>query len=509
MRKTGKIGLLTAGLIGIFIFGAGSALAEESGGTFTYLREAAVTSFDLHQEITENNAFAIDKVFEPLVTFEQDGMITDWLAASHTISEDGLVYTFVLQDGLKFSDGTDVTAEDVKFSIERHLEVGGPLPIEAGIVSVEAKDEKTVVITLEEAYTPFLSELANFSNSVIPKDFGGRTEEEFFQNPVGTGPFVVESWDPAGDLVFRRNEYYWQEGKPLIDELIYKVVEDDNQVLNQLLAGEADAVDGISYGNVATVENGADTDVLSTGGWEVEELFFNTLDEHFADVHVRRALAYAIDREALTQALTFGCAQTANTVLPRAIRYSTSETAQSLGGDIEAAKAELAQSAFPDGFETEILVPSGNNTRLQEAQIIQSAAEQLGIVINIHTEEVATFRDDFMNYNYSIMLNSAMADYPDADSIMAFQVDPEGFSKCYWTNYTNEEAVELMHQGQKEPDGDSRAEIYAKLQDLLAQEVPYIPLYETEILVGVRSNIEGLSLRPNGSARFEDVVIGE
>ena len=134
---------------------------EEStyGGTFTYARSDSTTSFDLHQEITENNAFAIDKVFESLVTFDNDGNIIDWLAEDHKISDDGLVYTFTLRDGLKFSDGTDVTAEDVKFSIERHLEVGGSLPIEADVKSVEAVDEKTVEITLGTATHHFFQSL--------------------------------------------------------------------------------------------------------------------------------------------------------------------------------------------------------------------------------------------------------------------------------------------------------------------------------------------------------------
>ena len=326
----------------VFSLGASTlALAGEestSGGTFTYARSDSTTSFDLHQEITENNAFAIDKVFESLVTFDNDGNIIDWLAEDHKISDDGLIYTFTLRDGLKFSDGTDVTAEDVKFSIERHLEVGGSLPIEADVKSVEAVDEKTVEITLGTAYTPFLSELANFSNGIIPKDFGGKTEEEFFKNPVGTGPFAVSEWDPSGDLTFVKNEYYWQEGKPYIDELVYKVVDDDNQALNQLLAGEIDGIEDLSLSNASNVDGNADTKTATSFSYNVEELFFNTLDEHFSDEHVRRALAMAIDRESLTKALTFGYAEIANTVLPRALLYQTNDTVNALSYDIDAAK---------------------------------------------------------------------------------------------------------------------------------------------------------------------------
>ena len=478
--------------------------AFASGDTFVYARAASVTSLNLYTEITENNAFAIDNIFEPLVLFDREGVVDDWLAASHTISEDGLVYTFVLRDGLKFSDGTDVTAEDAAFSLNRHLEEKGPLPLEADIASITAKDEKTLVITLNEAYTPFFSELANFSNGILPKDFGGKTEEEFFEAPVGTGPYALEKWDPAGDISFVRNEYYWQ-GTPAVERLVYKFVDDDNQAINQLKAGEVDAVESVAYANAAEIENGAETSVIVTGSWNVEEVFFNTLDEHFADVHVRRALAMALDREALTQALTFGYGEKADSVLPSSLRYSTSDTIKALGADVDAAREELALSAFPDGFETTISIASGNNTRLQEAQIIQAAGASIGIDIGINTQEIAAFREDFKSLNYSIMINTAVADFPDADSIFAFQVDPEGFSQCYWTNYKNDDAVELLKAGQVTPDGEARAGVYADLQQILADEVPYIPLYYIGKVTGIRSNVEGLTVLPNGSARFEKV----
>ncbi len=479
------------------------------GGTFVFIRPASTTSFDLHREITSNNAMAIDKVFESLVIFDQEGNISDWLAQSHTISDDGLVYTFVLRDGLKFSDGTDVTAEDVKFSLERHLEVGGSLPISADVASVEAQDDKTVVITLGTPFGPFLAELANFTNGIIPKNFGGKTEEEFFQNPVGTGPFAVESWDPAGDVNFVKNEYYWQEGKPYLDKLVYKIVDDQNQAMNQLIAGEVNGIESVPFGSVESLKQNEGTKIETSGSWQVEELFFNTLNEHFADVHVRRALALAIDREALTQALTFGYAETANSIVPSSLKFNHNDTVKALSGDVEAAKEELALSAYPDGFETTISIDSGDNTRMQEAQIIQAAAARIGITIQINAQEIAAFREDFRNYNFDMMINGATADYPDADSIFHFQVDPEGFSKCYWTNYENEEAVELMHAGQLASTDEERSAIYLELQQILADDVPYIPLYYPDVVIAVGSGVEDIQVLPNGSVRFENVRIAK
>ncbi|AIQ45992.1 peptide ABC transporter substrate-binding protein [Paenibacillus sp. FSL R7-0273] len=489
---------------------AGNSTSEPAaGGTFVYGRPAAVTSFDLHNQITSNNAFAIDKVFESLVAFNSEGEIVDWLAASHTISEDGLTYTFVLRDGLKFSDGNAVTAKDAVFSLERHLKVGGPLAIAAKVESVTAQDDKTLVIKLQEPYTPFISELSNFSNGVIPANFGGVTEEEFFKKPIGTGPFAIEAWDPAGDVTFVKNTNYWQEGKPAIDKLVYKLIEDDSQAINQLKAGEVNAVEALALQNAEELKNGADTAVVTNGSWVTEQLFFNTLDEHFKDVHVRRALALALDREGLTKALTFGYAQAANSLLPTTIPYNANDTIKALGYDVEAAKAELAKSAFPDGFSTKLLIASGNSTRAQEAQIIQAAGQAIGIKIEIESIELASFRERFFAYDFSAMLNSGQADSPEANSILAFQTDPEGFSKSYWTHYTNDEVTKLLYEGQKTADGDARAGIYTKLLQTLADEVPYIPLYYPDILIGARSSVEGLTVLPNGSVRFEDVRIGQ
>ncbi len=481
--------------------------AATAGGTFVYGRPASVTSLDLHNQITANNAFAIDKVFESLVSFNSEGEIVDWLAESHNISEDGLKYTFVLREGLKFSTGNEVTAEDAVFSLERHLKVGGPLAIAAKVSSVKATDNRTLEIVLQEPYTPFLSELSNFSNGIIPKDFGGVSEEEFFKSPVGTGPFVVEKWDPAGDLTFAKNPNYWQEGKPFIDKLVYKLIEDDSQAINQLKAGEVDGIESLALQNANEIKQGPATAVVTNGSWVTEQLFFNTLDKYFSDVHVRRALALAIDREGLTNALTFGYAQTANSLLPTAIPYNSNDTVKALDFDINAAKEELAKSAFPGGFDTKLLVASGNSARAQAAQIIQAAGKEIGINIEIESIELATFRERFFAYDFSAMLNSGQADAPEANSIIAFQTDPEGFSKSYWTHYTNDEVTKLLREGQKAQDGPGRAEIYAKLLQTLADEVPYIPLYYPDILKGVSSSVDGIVVLPNGSIRFEEVQI--
>lgn len=473
-----------------------------AGGTLTFGRVASVNDLDLNQQITANNAFAIDKIFEPLVAFDENGEIGPWLA-EYDESDDGLVYTFTLRDGLKFSNGDEVTPADVVFSLNRHLEVGGPLPLTAPIASIEETGEREVTITLESPYTPFLSELSGFSNGIFPADFGGVSEEEFFKHPIGTGPFAVEEWDPNGDLSFVKNEHYWQEGKPYLDGLVYKFIADDTQLRQQLAAGQVDAIDTVPAANAAEVDS-ADTVLSQTDGWSTEQIFFNTQREQFADPHVRRAIAHALDREGITSATTFGTAEVANSLLPPSITYSANDTVEALDFDVDAAKAELAKSAYPDGFKTTLLIASGNSQRAQIAQIVQEALAEINIDVEIEQLDIAVFRERFFAYDYDFMINSGQSDAPDPNGFITFQADPEGFSKSYWTHYTNDRVTELMHEGRTTAPGDERQAIYEEIQQILADEVPYIPLFFPANLKATTADVHGFTVLPNSSVRFEE-----
>ena len=489
---------------------AGSAEpVPTAGGTLTYGRLAPVDNLDLHTQITANNAFAIDKIFEPLVSFTESGEIVEWIAESHEISEDGKTYTFTLRDGVQFSDGTDVTPADVVFSLKRHIEVPGPLAFTAPVADVVAKGDNQVVITLDTPYTPFLSELANFAAGIAPADFGGKTEEEFFKAPVGTGPFVVSEWDPAGDLTFVKNEHYWQDGKPAIDSLVYKFIADDNQQLQQLTAGQLDAIEQVPAANAESVKSNAATALSQSDSWAIEQIFFNTKKPEFADRNVRRAIAQTLDLEGIAKATTFGTSHAATSLIPPTIEYSAADPGVALAYDVDAAKADLAASAYPEGFTAKLLIPSGNAQRSQIAQIVQESAAKIGITIEIDQVDIATFRERFKAFDYDMMINSGQSDAPDPNGLVTFQADPEGFSQSFWTSYTNDDVTKLMHEGRTTAEGPERQKIYEEIQQILADDAPYIPLYFASNLKGTTSKVNDFVVLPNGSVRFQDAWLSE
>lgn len=477
------------------------------GGTLTLGRVASVTSFDLNNQITANNAFAIDKVFDSLVTFDAKGDIVPSLASRWDISSDGLTYTFDLRPGVEFSDGTKLTPADVVFSLNRNRATTGPLPLDAPISSIAADGADAVKITLKSAFTPLLAELSGFQNGIFPADFDGRSAKAFFAKPVGTGPFVVSKWDPSGDLTFVKNTHYWQKGRPYLDSLVYKLVSDDNQLTQQLQSGQIDAIDDVTDSNVAALQGNSGVSVLKAGSWEIEQVFFNTQNQYFADRDVRRAIAMALDRTGLTKATTFGTATVANSLIPPAIAYSANGSGYALGYDVAAAKAELAKSKHPKGFTATLMVASGNSLRAQEAQIIQAALAKIGITIKIQSIDLATFRANFFAYKFDLMLNSGISDYPDPDELVSFQADPNGFSKSYWTHYTNPTVTALLAKGRATPAGDARKAIYLQIQQILAADVPYIPLFYPSTIKATTSKVHGVTVLPNGSMRFQDAWV--
>ncbi len=476
-----------------------SAATPVAGGTLTFARTAAVTSLDLHSQITANNAFAIDKIFEPLLTFDSAGKLHPAVASAYDESSDGLTWTFTIRDGIQFSNGDKVTPADVVFSLQSHLdEKDAPLPFSAPITSITAEGSNQVVVKLSKAYTPFAAEIAEFANGIIPDNYAGESKDAFFAKPIGTGPFVVDSWTSGADITFGKNTHYWQKGKPYVDKLVYKTVTDDNQLVTQLQAGQVDAIDDVPQANVADLKANTAVKVDSTDSWNVEELFFNTKNKQFSDVHVRRAIAYAIDKAGIVKATSFGTSKAADSLLPPTIQYYSKDI-DAPSFDVDAAKKELAQSAYPTGFTTTLLIASDETLWQQEAQAIQEELKAIGITVKIESIDHATFRDRFFAYKFDFMLNSATSDYADPNSIVEFQADPSGFSKSFWTSYSNPEVTALLKKGQTQPAGADRASTYQQIQKLIAADSPYIPLSYPAAIKATSAKVHGFEVLPNGS----------
>ncbi|RKN12838.1 ABC transporter substrate-binding protein [Streptomyces radicis] len=507
---------MAAALLALVVLAAGAACGSPAGeqdaaadsgdGSLVFARTSrGVTDLDpTADELATNNAYTLDKIFEPLVELREDGSIEPFLAESYEVADDGLSWTFTLRDGVAFTDGSALDAEDVVFTLNRHLDVGGALPLSAPITDVTAADDRTVVVALSEPYAPLLADLATFANVILPTDLGGLTEEEFFQDPVGTGPFTVDSWDrTTGEITLAANDTYWQ-GAPSVDEVVFTVVDDDNQLLQQLQAGQVDVIDAVPAANVAELEANPDVQVNVSDSWQQGLLAFNTVDGAFADVRLRRAVASALDREAIAAATTYDTATPATTFLPPSIQFSAQDT-DVLGYDPAAARDELARSDHPDGLSTTLIVESSSASQTQQAQAIQAALAEIGVTVEIETLDATTFWARFGERDYDLAVTWAISDTGDPSNLVRWQLLPD-VADSYHTGYGNAEVIDLAAQGVAATDDATRADVYARIQRIAADEVPTVPLTYIPTITATGSGVEGLVVLPNGTTRLQDVT---
>jgi peptide/nickel transport system substrate-binding protein len=196
LAACGSSGSSPSGSVSSSATSAAGAGAPKRGGTLAFARSVAPTQLNPANSIIAGDVYTLDKIFEPLFITSPAGQLTPWLAQSYTTSADHITWTFQLRPGVTFSDGTPLTADDVVFSIEREAaNSSGPLGfLDFAIKKVTAQGTSTVVITLSQPWAPFLSDISVFANAILPKNFGGKSESDFFAHPVGTGPFLLDRW---------------------------------------------------------------------------------------------------------------------------------------------------------------------------------------------------------------------------------------------------------------------------------------------------------------------------
>jgi peptide/nickel transport system substrate-binding protein len=513
----GGLGVAALGSLMAACSASGSSPASSSsaasgtpkkGGTLKFARTTGPTSLDPHKTILSGDVYTLNQIFEPLYITAVDGSLQPHLATGHTVSKDGKTYTFAIREGVKFSDGTPLTSADVVYSLKRAQSSDGPLSFLDGVISsVKADGNFGVVVVLTQAWSPFVSDISAFSNSIVPDKLQGKSETEFFEKPVGTGPFTLKTWQKGSTVTLAANPTYWNAaaGGPYLDGIEFTVVADDNQLVQQLQAGQVDVIDTVPPANVTALGSASGVSVLKSPQWSVDLLLLNAQSTYFADLHVRRAVAHAVDRAQIVKATTFGTAEAGGSFFPTSLQYYDAKTTV-LGYDLTAAKSELAQSAFAGGFSVELLVPSSNQAWNQTAQIIQAALKQIGITVKIRSLEEAAYKAAFQKFDFDMFINNAINDISDPDEMASFELDEEnGGSNSYWTHYSDPATTTLVRQAETEQDSAKRQDLYSQIQQKVADNVPFVPLSYPTSLKGLRSTVQGLKVNPAGAARLESV----
>ncbi|MEK4533270.1 ABC transporter substrate-binding protein [Solibacillus sp. FSL K6-1554] len=469
--------------------------------------------------VTDGESFKVTQnVFETLLNFgEQDTTINPGLAKEWEVSEDGLTYTFQLQEGVKFHDGTDFNADAVIKNINRwkggkeedYYYFNSMFKAEGEdiIKDVTAEGDHTVVFTLSRPQAPFLKNLA-----MSPFGIGSPTAfeaagDKFGDNPVGTGPFKFTDWKRNDSITIEKFEDYWQEGLPKLDKVIFRSIPDNSARLNELMAGNIDLADGINPSDGKTVEGDSTLQLIERPSMNIGYLGLTNTRAPFDNKLVRQAVNYAIDKQAIVDAFFEGRAEVAANPMPSSIS-GYNDAISPYPYDPEKAKSLLAEAGY-DGKEIELwampvprpYMPDGAKV----AEVIQKNLEDVGIPSKIVTFEWATYLEKAKNGEADAFMLGWTGDNGDADNFIYTLLDKDNIGSNNYAFYSNEEVHELLIQAQSETDENVRNELYKKAQEIIHDDAPWVPLAHSTPLLAAKAGVKDFKPHPTGSDKLDKV----
>jgi peptide/nickel transport system substrate-binding protein len=479
------------------------------GGSITIARIEDSQSFDKTNVFQNESIWLAQQIMEPLYTATSDGKtLKPWLATSYTKSKDGKTYTFKLRPGVRFSNGKVMTSADVKFSIDdARKQAKGWGFLDVAIKSIAAPNPSTVVFHLKYAWAPFVADIALFANGIIPNNFGGEKRAAFYKHPVGTGPFMWDKRVVGQSVTFKRNPVYWQPGKPYLDSVKWTFVTDENTRELQLRGGQIQVDEFPPFNSISKLQHTPGVTMSLFPSTRTDYLDLNESHPPLADVHVRRAISYAIDRAAIVKSVLRGFGRPANSFMPPQVPFYDPNS-PGIKYNMAKAKAELAKSKFKSGFKVTLLVGAGAQVENAIGQILQQSLKQLNIAVTFVQKDTSTAFNDIGKRNYQLAFSYWTMDIADPDELVTFAVDPAGGASSFYTGWNNPQVVKLSHQAQREPNTRKRAALYSQIQRIAANEAFLGFLFYSPFRYAYSSKLHGFLVYPLGNYHLEDVWLG-
>jgi peptide/nickel transport system substrate-binding protein len=485
--------------------GSTSAGTPQPGGDVVIARTQESLGMDNINVFDNESIWIFQQMFESLYTVSADGKsVKPWLATGYDLSDDKLTYTFHLREGVKFHNGQPMTSADVKFSIDkaRDPKTGWGF-IDVAIKSVEAPDPNTVVIKTKYPWAPLVADIALFNNAILPKDYAGMSQKDFYANPIGTGPFKWDHWTHGKEIKLVKNPDYWQKGKPYLDSVTWTTVPTDATRELQLKGGQAQIDEFPPFSTIDTLKQTPGITMNLFPSTRTDYLPMNFKAKPFDDVHVRRAISYAIDRQAMIDSVLFGYATPANSFMPPQVPYYD-KNSPGLQFDLDKAKEEMAQSSVPNGFSFELSVGSGDDTQTQIAQILQESLKQIGIDLKIRKVDPSVQFQQQQEYDYEMTFAYWTMDIADPDELVSFAVDNKT-AGSFFTDYNDPQQIEWTHQAQATFDTGQRQELYSQIQKKAAEDAFMVFLYYSPYRYATTDKVQGFQVYPTGNYHMEDV----
>lgn len=483
-------------LVGSFSFSSALAAEPRSGGTLsiTDFSFSSARTLDPHLAQAAGSMRFIENMYNTLLKYKKEeyGSITGDLAKNYTITNDGKKYTFKLYQGVKFHDGSELTSADVKFSIERIIAKKVRAQQFSAVDKIETPDKYTVVITLKEPVAPFLTYLAYPMNAIVSQKITESNNNDLSSIDAGSGPFKLNLWERDQYLILDKFNDYFIQGKPYLDRVYLKVIDDETARTTALRNQELDLILQVSAKNIDRLAQYSDINVKSVAGTYWEYLGLNTRKGPLADKKVRQAIAWGINRDTLNKMVKFDKATvlTSGPIPPG--HWAADDLAVYPAQDLAKAKKLLADSDYSNGFETTLIVLS-NPDQLNAAQVIKAQLAPLGIKVKIKSLESSVYFDKLGSGDFDMTVIGWVG-FVDPDEYLYNIFHTDGI----WNQqgYSNPEVDQLLEDGRRTSDQATRKEIYQKAQTIIAQDAPMVFLYVNPQASALQDYVKGFDINP-------------
>lgn len=509
MRRS-VLGIFAAVLLGASAM-AGPALA--AGDTIRVGFVDGPQGMDPALAVVGASHQAIDLIYSGLTKLDADANAIPDLAESWTISDDGLTLTFKLRPGVKFHDGTELTADDVVYTFERLMnpDTGYSYATQVeSIASVKAVDPLTVEFKLSKPTGPFLTFLAFPGNYIVPKHIA-EAGSSLTNTPIGTGPYKFVSYSPNQELVLEANPDYYVAGVPKTKNLDIVFIANDTERANALLGGTIDFATRVGpkdYDEIVATEGFAGSEQIG-GRWYW--IMTQTTVEPISNPLVRKAISYAIDRKAMADVLFFGHAKPilGGPVPDWSWAYDPSTDQIPPEGDVEKAKALLAEAGFPDGIKITMILGSTWQNLADQGPLIKDMLARAGIDVTLETMENPRYLDlVWSGGNYQISNMFWLSPLADPDDFM--YLNYRCGSGMNSQKYCNEALDAVLQEARYTLDQDARRALYTKAIEMTLEDMPLIPTVTATMLDAYSDKVEGWQPIRTGMYRgLADVTVAE
>jgi peptide/nickel transport system substrate-binding protein len=400
------------------------------------------------------------------------------LAESWTISEDGRTYAFTLREGLKFSDGSPLTADDVAFSFQRmrfQKDTVYAAPFQP-LTKVEAVDDRTVKFELDRPFPPFLKLCEIWNTGIVSKKtVTAMGDEAFALAPtVTSGPFKFVEWKTGDRVIMARNEHYYRQGLPHLEGIEFIFVPDVNTGVSMVQAGELDVSMGVPFGRMKELE-AAGVTIVSEPSSATYDMLINHAKPPFDNLAFRQAISFGIDRQQINDAVTAGFGTAAASIFSPKLAFFDTEM-KVIVRDVEKARALLAQSGVADASFT-LLTNAGATDEDKTAVLIQAQLAEIGITVTVNAIDPGQAWTQLVAGDYQAQLNWWYNETTDPDNAVRWCVWGAGANKSYYTRYNNDEVNGLIDKAAGEADQAKRAAMYSRIQRICVDEVAQVALY--------------------------------